>query len=121
MRGEEHARRHLALLVVEDDEHFRRFVSIALSLAGFTVQEAADGASALREMELQTPDVVSLYPMLPGIDGLAVIERASATIPVVLVTGSTLDVCGISAACVLRKPVTPDSVVRAVQKCLVVD
>jgi two-component system response regulator ResD len=108
------------VLVVEDDEHFRRFVSIALSLAGFTVREAVDGASALREMELQTPDVVVLDPMLPGIDALAVFELASATIPVVIVTGSTLDVCGISAACVLRKPVTPDSVVRAVQTCLAI-
>ena len=105
------------VLVVEDDEHFRRFVSIALFLAGFTVREAANGASALREMELHNPDVVVLDPMLPGIDGLAVFERASA-IPVVIVTGSNLDISGIHAACVLRKPVTPDSVVRAVQKCL---
>ena len=73
-------------------------------------------------MELHTPDAVVLDPMLPGIDGFAVYERASTAaggpIPVVVVTGSSLDVAGIKAACILRKPVTPDSVVRAVEQCL---
>jgi DNA-binding response OmpR family regulator len=110
------------VLVVEDDEHFRRFLAVALSLAGFTVQQAPDCPAAIRVMELHAPDVVVLEPRLPGIDGFAVYERASAApdgpIPVVVVTESSLDVSGIKAACVLRKPVSPDSVVRAVQQCL---
>ena len=110
------------VLVVEDDEHFRRFLAIALSLAGFVVQQASDCPAAIREMELHTPDAVVLDPMLPGIDGFAVYERAATAaggpIPVVIVTESSLDVSGIKAACVLRKPVSPDSVVRAVEKCL---
>ena len=73
-------------------------------------------------MELHTPDAVVLDPMLPGIDGFAVYERAataaSGPIPVVIVTGSSLDVSGIKPACVLRKPVSPESVVRAVEKCV---
>jgi DNA-binding response OmpR family regulator len=110
------------VLVVEDDDHFRRFLAVALSLAGFIVQQASDCPAAIREMELHTPDAVVLDPMLPGIDGFAVYERASTAaggpIPVVVVTGSGLDVGGIKAACVLRKPVSPDSVVRAVEQCL---
>ena len=110
------------VLVVEDDEHFRRFLAIALSLAGFIVQQASDGPAAISEMERHTPDAVVLDPMLPGIDGFAVYERAATAvggpIPVVIVTGSSLDVSGIDAACVLRKPVSPNSVVRAVEQCL---
>ena len=110
------------VLVVEDDEHFRRFLAIALSLAGFIVQQASDSPAAIREMELHTPDAVVLDPKLPGIDGFAVYERAATAaegpIPVVIVTESSLDVGGIKAACVLRKPVSPDSVVRAVENCL---
>ena len=110
------------VLVVEDDEHFRRFLAVALSLAGFIVQQASDCPAAIREMELHTPDAVVLDPLLPGIDAFAVYERASTAaggpIPVVVVTGSSLDVGGIKAACVLRKPVSPDSVVRAVEECL---
>jgi len=110
------------VLVVEDDGHFRRFLAVALSLAGFIVHQASDCPTAIREMELHTPDAVVLDPMLPGIDGFAVYERAataaSGPIPVVIVTGSSLDVSGIKPACVLRKPVSPESVVRAVEKCV---
>jgi DNA-binding response OmpR family regulator len=110
------------VLVVENDDHFRRFLAIALSLAGFIVQQASDCLAAIREMESHTPDAVVLDPMLPGIDGFAVYEHATTAaggpIPVVIVTGSSFDVSGINPACVLRKPVSPESVVRAVENCL---
>ena len=110
------------VLVVEDDEHFRRFLTVALSLAGFIVQQASDCPAAIRAMRLHTPDAVVLDPMLPGIDGFAVYERAATAaggpIPVIVVTGPSLDVSGLKAACILRKPVSPDSVVRAVENCL---
>ena len=98
------------VLVVEDDEHFRRFLAVALSLAGFIVRQASDCPAAIREMELRTPDAVILDPMLPGIDGFAVYERAATAvggpIPVVILAESSLDVSGINAVCVLRKPVS---------------
>ena len=39
-------------------------------------------------------------------------------IPVVVVTGSSVDPEAANVQCVLRKPVTPDNVIAAVERCI---
>jgi CheY-like chemotaxis protein len=39
-------------------------------------------------------------------------------IPIVVVTGSSLDPAGFNVACVLRKPVMPDELIKTVAACL---
>jgi CheY-like chemotaxis protein len=119
MRGE--AQR--TILVVEDDTGLRRLYRSALTLEGYTVMEAADGMQALRLLDESTPDLVILDLGLPLIGGLVVQQEIAAhahtrNIPVVIVTGSLMNLDHLDVPCVLRKPVEPDELLRAVEKCL---
>jgi two-component system response regulator MprA len=116
--------RRTRILVVEDNIDLRRIFRTALSMAGYHVDDAADGLDALRMIENRPPDLVVLDLMLHALDGVSVQQELAAqavtrNIPVVIVTGSDIDVAGDNVACVLRKPVMPDQLVRTVQQCLV--
>ena len=111
------------ILIVEDNSDLRRMFKTALSLAGFHVDEAADGLEALRVVEERRPDLVVLDLVLRALDGLSVQQElaartATANIPIVIVTGSTIDTDNVEVACVLRKPVMPDELIRTVRQCL---
>jgi DNA-binding response OmpR family regulator len=112
------------ILIVEDDVPLRRMFRTALALAGFEVEEAGDGVEALHLVENRAPDLVVLDLMLRSLDGVSVQQElaaraATAHIPIVIVTGSTLDTTALPVKCVLHKPVMPDDLVRTVQECLV--
>jgi DNA-binding response OmpR family regulator len=111
------------ILVVEDNIDLRRMFKTALSLSGFDVDEAGDGVEALRIIEARPPDLVVLDLILRALDGLSVQQELAARavtahIPIVIVTGSTLNTDALNVACVLRKPVMPDELVRTVRQCL---
>jgi two-component system phosphate regulon response regulator PhoB len=115
--------RKQTILVVEDDEDLRRLFRTALTIAGYDVEEAGDGLEALHKIDQAPPDLVVLDLMLPHVSGVAVRQEIAAhvltrQIPVVITTGLTLDVGEIEADCVLRKPVSPDQLLAAVQDCL---
>ncbi|NIK75410.1 DNA-binding response OmpR family regulator [Paenibacillus castaneae] len=57
------------VLIVEDDDHIRRFVAINLDRSGFAVTEAAFGAEAIESFTTSRPDVVILDIMLPDMNG----------------------------------------------------
>jgi CheY-like chemotaxis protein len=110
------------ILIVEDDRDLRRMFRQSLQMAGFEVREAGDGSTALRSIDHDPPDLVVLDLMLQMIDGLTIRDELSNNvhtrhIPVVIVTGSALDLDHLDV-CVLRKPVLPDQLVDAVRKCL---
>ncbi|MUG43499.1 response regulator transcription factor [Paenibacillus woosongensis] len=63
------------VLIVEDDDHIRRFIAINLEGSGFEVYEAAEGETALKSFAVHRPDVVVLDIMLPDFDGFEVCER----------------------------------------------
>jgi DNA-binding NarL/FixJ family response regulator len=64
------------LLIVDDHEGFRDFVSAMLSDVGFEIcGEAANGESAVEAVERLQPEGVLLDVQLPGIDGFEVARR----------------------------------------------
>lgn len=63
------------VLVVDDEIQIRRFLRAGLELDGFTVQEAGNGAEALRSVTLKPPDLVILDLGLPDMDGSDIVER----------------------------------------------
>ncbi|MFC4553813.1 response regulator transcription factor [Georgenia faecalis] len=63
------------LLVVDDEPNIRELLSTSLRFAGFDVEVAADGASALRAALDNPPDLVILDVMLPDMDGFTVTRR----------------------------------------------
>jgi CheY-like chemotaxis protein len=81
------------VLVVDDDEDIREVVAMALSELGYAVDTAADGAEALRRLEIgPRPSMVLLDMMMPRMDGETVVRKmrahpALADIPVVLLSG----------------------------------
>jgi two-component system response regulator MprA len=85
MRNEPAAR----ILVVDDDAEVRASMRRGLATAGFAVLLAEDGASALRQVRDDPPDLVVLDIMMPGLDGLDVVRRLRAgdeVLPVIMVT-----------------------------------
>ena len=111
------------ILIVDDDRDLRRMFRTALTMAGYTVEEAGDGVEALQLVENRLPDLIVLDLVLRALDGLSVQQELASRaitrqIPVVIVTGSTIDTASLDVACVLRKPVQPDDLVNTVRQCL---
>jgi heavy metal response regulator len=62
-------------LLVEDDHTIAAFITRGLREAGFTVHQEADGEQGLRAALAQPYDVAIVDVMLPGRDGLGLIEE----------------------------------------------
>lgn len=65
----------IGILVVDDDPHVRQLMVVALEHAGFAVQEAPDGHSALTSVQSMRPDVLVLDVMMPSMDGFEVLRQ----------------------------------------------
>jgi two-component system phosphate regulon response regulator PhoB len=63
------------ILVVEDEVNIQELVRYNLAKEGYEVEVAASGEEALRLVRAQSPDLVVLDLMLPGIDGLEFCRR----------------------------------------------
>jgi two-component system, OmpR family, phosphate regulon response regulator PhoB len=79
------------ILVVDDEPDISALVAYHLTRASYRVRTVADGAEALVALESQTPDLIVLDLMLPGISGLEVLREVRgraecAGVPVVLLT-----------------------------------
>jgi two-component system copper resistance phosphate regulon response regulator CusR len=69
----------IRILVIEDEAPIADFVVRGLREEGFTVEQAADGESALHELATASWDVVLLDWWLPGLDGLSILHRFRQT------------------------------------------
>ena len=79
----------MRLLFVEDDSRMVSFVGKGLKEAGYVVVHAADGPSGLRWAIEASFDAAIVDIMLPGMDGLALIEelrRRRIRLPVIIVS-----------------------------------
>jgi DNA-binding response OmpR family regulator len=63
------------ILVIEDDRHIAEGLKLNLGLQGYEVVVAGDGVSGLQEWRRIRPDLIVLDIMLPGIDGLAILQN----------------------------------------------
>ena len=66
------------VLVVEDEPNIVDSLSFLMKQAGFAVQVARDGDTALRVLESQIPDLILLDVMLPRRDGFDVCRAIRA-------------------------------------------
>lgn len=112
------------VLVVEDDASLRELYRSTLRAAGYAVVGVEDGMDALRLIDSGKPRAVVLDLALPRLSGRAVSRELKAhantqDIPVIIVTGTdTSDLNPEQFSCILRKPIDPDALVEAVQKCV---
>jgi len=77
------------VLVVDDEENVTHLVSSALRFDGFETITADNGPSALVAVAEADPDLVVLDVMMPGMDGLGVLQNlraAGSQVPVIFLT-----------------------------------
>jgi DNA-binding response OmpR family regulator len=91
------------VLVVDDDPIVRRIVGSVLGHAGFALVYANDGEAGWRELQGKPFDLVITDRSMPHLDGLQLTRRIRAsaehaTLPVIMLTGSTQDEVGREAA-----------------------
>lgn len=114
------------VLWVDDEvEHLRPHI-LFLEQKGYTVATVTNGEDAVTFVNTQTPDLVLLDEMMPGMGGLetlAKIKENHPTLPVVLVTKNEEeslmeDAIGGKISDYLTKPVNPSQIFLVVKKFL---
>ncbi len=78
------------VLVVDDDARVREFIRVNLEMEGYSVAEAAGAEDALQAIDGQTPDLVLLDVVMPGVDGWQMLQRMQerhGSIPVIMFSG----------------------------------
>jgi len=79
------------VLVIDDEAPIRLLCRVNLEAEGMSVLEARDGPSGLEAAAADTPDVILLDVMMPGLDGWGVAEallesEETAHIPIIFLT-----------------------------------
>jgi two-component system, OmpR family, response regulator len=79
----------MRILLIEDDSTIADFIARGLSEAGFVVDSAHDGQAGLQQALSRPYDAAVVDVMLPGLDGLSVIEdlrRHGLRLPVLILS-----------------------------------
>jgi two-component system OmpR family response regulator len=79
----------MRVLLIEDDGEMAQHIVRGLGAAGHEVEAAADGNVGLKIGAIQSFDVMIIDRMLPGLDGLSIVEAlrgAGVKTPVLLLT-----------------------------------
>jgi DNA-binding response OmpR family regulator len=76
------------ILVVEDEENLAEALKFNLERQGYDVTVKSNGYDALAVLEAETPHLVVLDVMLPGLDGFEVCRRVRLTsnVPIMMLT-----------------------------------
>ncbi len=114
------------VLYVEDDPQVRESLVQTLELAGLNVRAFESAEALLGAFVPGQPSVVVSDVRLPGMDGVALLERLlllDATLPVVLVTGHgdvamAVRAMRIGAYDFIEKPFSPERFVDTVQRAI---
>lgn len=78
------------IMVVDDDESVRAFLTRVLKDSGYDVTDVSSGSVALSLLEQRIPDLVLLDVMMPELTGIEVLKRMNergAVPPVIVLTG----------------------------------
>jgi CheY-like chemotaxis protein len=88
-------RTRATILIVDDDATLRVILKMFFSEAGYLVQLASDGFSALAQIRQEAPDLLLSDLNMPGMSGfelLSVVRRRFPEIRVIAMSGSFLGV-----------------------------
>lgn len=66
------------ILVVDDEKDIRKAIVTLLQRRGYEVETACEGEEALKKISWMKPDLVIMDYEMPGLDGLATLERLRA-------------------------------------------
>ncbi|MFC2016809.1 response regulator transcription factor [Chloroflexota bacterium] len=85
--------RKTSILVVDDDVRILRMMGRILELEGYRVLKASDGETAINVFDEETPNLVLLDILMPGMDGCTVCKRIRefSQIPIIMITAKDSD------------------------------
>ena len=114
----------LSVLVIDDDPDVRGFIVTSLEEQGYRVREASDGREGLAALERETPDLVVVDFIMPGLSGADVARKIRTKRPgqpILFVSGySETDAVKRTApdAPLLAKPFRAEALHKAVRGAL---
>ncbi len=114
------------ILIVDDESNARAALSEILHDEGFATETAADGFKALGKLDEFAPDVILTDLKMPGLDGIAFMEKARVLAPgavFVVMTAfgtisSAVDAIKKGAENYLLKPLDPDALGAVVERAM---
>ncbi len=116
------------ILIVDDEEDVLELVRYNLDRSGYQIETAASGEEALSKARKNSPDLIILDLMLPGIDGLEVCKKLKSDvktehIPIVMLTakGDEADIVTgleLGAEDYVTKPFSPKILIARVRRIL---
>lgn len=74
------------ILIVEDEKSINDLIAMNLELVGHTGEQVYDGNEALECLKQNTYSLVIMDIMLPGLDGLVLIQHVPENTPVIFLT-----------------------------------
>jgi DNA-binding response OmpR family regulator len=118
--------KNLKILLVDDEEEFVTTLAERLELRGLQARAALNGEAALQIIEADTPQIVILDVMMPGIGGFEVLRRIKAQhpkLPVILLTGRGSEKEGVKgmqlgAFDYLMKPLNIEELIKKMQEAI---
>lgn len=113
-----------SILIVEDDPDIVQVVKTYLEKDSFTVEVARDGLTGLDKALQNSPTLIVLDWMLPGIDGITFLQRLRKTqnTPVIMLTAKTEETDRLKGLALaddyVTKPFSPKELVARVKAVL---
>jgi len=123
------------ILIIEDDAEISRLMAMYLQAEGFDTNIIDDGAKVLQAIKQQTPDLIILDLILPGMTGVEICKQSRLFYfgPILILTASDDEVSEVSllklgADDFLTKPLKPhvlvariEALIRRIQKATKVE
>lgn len=115
-----------SVLVVDDEQSMRIFLTNILLKENYSVVTASSGAEAVNRVTCDEPDVVLLDLRLPDMDGMMVLEKIKKTlpaVPVIIITAhggvqSAVEAMKKGAYHYLTKPFKVDELLIMIERAL---
>ncbi len=117
---------HGRILVIDDEDSIREYLSMMLEREGYEVQAASDGQKAMKLSKRESFDAVITDIQLPGMTGIEILSSfkdSDPTVPIIIVTGhasqeSAIEALNLGAFYYLLKPVSNEELKQVVRNAL---
>ena len=117
------------IVVLDDETHIARAVSMKLRKAGFEVETASDGQLALEAIQREVPSLLVTDCQMPRMDGIELCRRlrdqaVTARLPIILLTAKAYELehetlkSQLRLSHILHKPFSPRELLALIRETL---
>ena len=117
------------IMIVDDEEDIRTYLSTLLGDHGFQTLQARDGEEAMQKLLTESPDLITLDISMPEKSGIKFFREVKTDdrwkhIPVIIVTGVSEDIRNFISSRhhvpppegFVAKPISPEEIMTLVRK-----